>query len=160
MNDILIFLIVPAVFFVAFIFWMVWSVARGGMGQNLDEIAKKIGIKSSVEFFSDIEKRFSFTEGRLISSKVVHKTVVATHGAGFFNSYYYNLELSVVFYVKGERYSCEKSVFSMINNKDEGRADRALSLIRKAKNISVYYDSDDVNESYVIFDGVKDWSSV
>ncbi|WP_444890457.1 DUF3592 domain-containing protein [Microbulbifer sp. DLAB2-AA] len=151
---------IPAVFFAYFIFWMVYSVMNNTMDGKLKNIANKIGIMPVQEFFNGIEERYISTKGQLLSLRKINKTVLSNHDGGFFNHCYYNLEHKVIFYIDGEKYICERSVFSMINNKDEGRADRALAIVGGSKKVKVYYNPDNVKESYVTFNDIKDWSAI
>ncbi|WP_444897377.1 hypothetical protein [Microbulbifer sp. SSSA005] len=151
---------IPAIFFAYFIFWMAYSVRNNTMDGKLKNIANKIGIIPAQEFFNDIEERYVSTKGQLLSLRKINKTVLSNHDAGFFNRYYYNLEHKVIFYIDEEKHICERSVFSMINNKDEDRADRALAIVSSSKKVKVYYDPDNIKESYVIFNDIKDWSAI
>lgn len=78
-------------------------------------------MKTSQEFFDEIELSYKSAQGRLVSSGKVHKFVHDSDTA-FLNSNFYNLKHKVVFYVEGKMYLREKSVFSMVHNRDEARA--------------------------------------
>ncbi|WP_308368522.1 MULTISPECIES: hypothetical protein [unclassified Microbulbifer] len=127
---------------------------------KIECFARDAGMKSTSGFFSYIEGDYFSVKGRLLSAKKVHKEYVRALGPSNFVIHRCQVNLSVEYRVRGKRYVCDRSIFSMVPNSDELLADKAMSLVRSSKNIKVYYRDESNHDAYIIVGGVKSWSSL
>jgi len=149
-----------AIFIGAIVFGLLAVISISLIIKRAENIARKAGLKSTDDFFSEIESKYRSIDAKLLSVKKVHKQYSRPLAAAGYVIDRYQVEISAAYWVSGMRQVCRRSIFSMVPNSDESLADKTVSITERAKSIKVYCNQNDFRDAYIFIDDLKSWDSV
>lgn len=149
-------LIVISIFSAPLLFGYIAVKSSQAISNRAEKFARKAGMKSTQDFFSEVERTYARAPARVLRTQKRH-IEHARSGFGELVKHEYYADIFVEYRIGGKRHTCSKSLFNMVPSGQEYLADKAINLAVHSSHIRVYYQPDNLQDAYIIIDGVKSW---